>query len=43
MQGIAMGWIGGQDLLVAQRRGVELARLVMLDRALQELCKTVRH
>ncbi len=43
MQGIAMGRIEGQDLLVTQRRGVELARLVMLDRALQDLFKIVRH
>ena len=43
MQGIAMGRIQGQDLLVTQRRDVELARLVMLDRALQDLFKVVRH
>ena len=35
--------IGGQDLLVTLRGGVELARLVMLDRDLQDLFDVVRH
>ncbi len=43
MQGIAMRRIGGQDLLVTLRGGVELARLVMLDRDLQDLFDVVRH
>ena len=43
MQGVTMVWIGGQDLLVAFRGGVELARLVMLYRDLQDLFDIVRH
>jgi len=43
MQGIAMRRIGGQDLLVTLRGGVELTRLVMFDRALQDLFNVVRH
>ena len=43
MQGIAMRRIGGQDLLVTLRGDVELARLVMLDRDLQDLFDVVRH
>jgi len=43
MQGIAMRRVGGQDLLVTLRGGVELTRLVLLDRALQNLFDVVRH
>ena len=43
MQGIAMGRVEGQDLLVTLRGGVELACLVMLDRDLQDLFDVVRH
>ncbi len=43
VQGIAVGRIGGQDLLVALRGIVELTGLVMLDGDLQDLFNVVRH
>jgi len=43
MQGIAMRRIHRQDLRVTQRRGVELAGLVMLDRAFKDLYEVIRH
>jgi hypothetical protein len=43
MQGIAVVRIRGQDLCVTMRGRVELARLVVLDRNLQDLFNIVRH
>jgi len=43
MEGFAVGRIEGEDLLVPQLGGIELARLVMPDRALQDLFKIVWH
>ncbi len=43
MQGIAMRRVHRQDLLVTQRRGVELAGLVMLDRGFQDLYEVIGH